>query len=684
MIFSFSKKTIFSRRIKYKMNDNQFLFNYDQNNNYEIFQQNDIEVVQDNTYLSEEPKKEILEPQELRQEQIPVEPEPIEIVDLIVIGAGWSGLLACKYAKENGLNVVVLEGRENIGGVWKFSEDPKVTTTIKNAHTTSSKTFTEMSDFPMPHEYPSFPSHKEIFSYLVKYANNFNLAPHIVFNTYVHKVEKVVLNNMELWKVTDKKGKFWISKFLTISTGAHTNPNIPKKVGNGLLKNYSGEVIHSVKYKKLTPQFWNKKILIVGGGETSSDIANEVSLYAKKLYWSIQNGQWFIPKLNTNTPKGKEIAEPADHYTSAINMWVHPVGKSGGVYLFEDFVEFFWGKCGHGIKEWVSKAPYQRQFLNKSSEVLNKISYGRITPKRKINNIFGKKITFDDGETEEFDMIILCTGYHVNFPFLPEKYNKSVRNNYKFIFNPEDPSLSFVGFARPVIGSIPAISEVQSIYLSKIYSGQLKLPSTKQMKSVAKRDTKFWADYFKNTSTRIQGLVNIYIYSNDLMGKCNMKPEYGKLFFQSPIKCWKALSAPYNNSRYLLNQEEHHDRIFNNFKQYEPHPFNLRFWFLHGFYYVFMLIRPFYLFFRQRFANKKTNSIIELDNQDDTENYKRKIRNMTLLIITLVLIIFVLLVPEWRNLAFENIKKLLGPTDVLKDKKFLTIIIIMILYLMYM
>jgi len=113
------------------MNDNQFLFNYDQNNNYEIFQQNDIEVVQDNTYLSEEPQKEIVEPQELKQEHIPLEPEPIEIVDLIVIGAGWSGLLACKYAKENGLNVVVLEGRENIGGVWKFSEDPEILLQLK-------------------------------------------------------------------------------------------------------------------------------------------------------------------------------------------------------------------------------------------------------------------------------------------------------------------------------------------------------------------------------------------------------------------------------------------------------------------------------------------------------------------------------------------------------------------------
>jgi dimethylaniline monooxygenase (N-oxide forming) len=489
---------------------------------------------------------------------------------------------------------------------------------------------------------------------------------------------------MEVWKIYDKNGNYWISKFLTISTGAHTNPNIPKKIGDGLLKDFSGEVIHSSQYKKLTPHFWNKKILIVGGGETASDVANEIALYSKKLYWSIQNGQWFIPKLNTNTPKGKDVAEPADHYTSAINMWVHPVGKSGGVYLFEDMVEFFWGKCGHGIQEWVSKAPYQRQFLNKSSEVLNKVSYGRIIPKKKIQKIFGKKIWFDDGSFDNFDIIILCTGYQVDFPFLPKKYNQSVRKNYKFIFNPHDPSLSFVGFARPVIGSIPAISEVQSIYLSKIYSGKLKLPTTKQMISTAKRDTKFWADYFKNTSTRIQGLVNIYIYSNDLMDKCSMKPDYAKLFFKSPVKCWKALSAPYNNSRYLLNQENYHDRIFSNFKQYEPHVFNLRFWFLHSFYYIFALIRPFYLFFRQRFANKNTNSIIELDDDLDRENKKRKIKNMTLMIVALILVIFVILVPEWRNIAIDNIKKLLGPIDVLKDKRFLTVVIIMILYLLYL
>ena len=43
--------------------------------------------------------------------------------DVIIIGAGWSGLLACKYMKQNNLSVLVLEGRSDIGGIWKYSDD---------------------------------------------------------------------------------------------------------------------------------------------------------------------------------------------------------------------------------------------------------------------------------------------------------------------------------------------------------------------------------------------------------------------------------------------------------------------------------------------------------------------------------------------------------------------------------
>ena len=220
--------------------------------------------------------------------------------------------------------------------------------------------------------------------------------------------------------------------------------------------------------------------------------------------------------------------------------------------------------------------------------------------------------------------------------------------------------------------------------MSKIYSGKLKLPTSKKMKVVAKRDSDWWANYFKHTSHRLDGLVNIYIYSHDITKKCNMKPSYAKLFFKSPFKWWRAITSPYNNSRYLLNDEKYHDQIFDNMKQYRPHPFNLRFWFVHFLYFFFMIIRHFYGFFRGLYANKTTNSIIELDRDMDKEAHKRKIRNITLTIITFVLLIFIILVPEWRHIAIENIRKIMGPTDTLKDKRFITIFVIIILYLLYL
>ena len=46
--------------------------------------------------------------------------------DVIVIGAGWSGLMACKYCVAEGLRTLVLEGRDSFGGVWTFTPDQRV------------------------------------------------------------------------------------------------------------------------------------------------------------------------------------------------------------------------------------------------------------------------------------------------------------------------------------------------------------------------------------------------------------------------------------------------------------------------------------------------------------------------------------------------------------------------------
>ena len=51
--------------------------------------------------------------------------------DVIVIGGGWSGLMTCKYMLEEGFSVVVLEKRNEIGGVWCYSDDPDILTVMK-------------------------------------------------------------------------------------------------------------------------------------------------------------------------------------------------------------------------------------------------------------------------------------------------------------------------------------------------------------------------------------------------------------------------------------------------------------------------------------------------------------------------------------------------------------------------
>src|SRR5438552_19192036 len=76
------------------------------------------------------------------------DPAPRQAYDVIVIGAGWSGLMACKYCLAEGLRTVVLEARDRVGGVWVYTDDRRYGGVMKTTHTTSSRCVTEISDLP--------------------------------------------------------------------------------------------------------------------------------------------------------------------------------------------------------------------------------------------------------------------------------------------------------------------------------------------------------------------------------------------------------------------------------------------------------------------------------------------------------------------------------------------------------
>ena len=73
---------------------------------------------------------------------------------------------------------------------------------------------------------------------------------------------------------------------------------------------------------------------------------------------------------------------------------------------------------------------------------------------------------------------------------------------YQFVFPPNDPSLAFLGFARPIIGSIPLITEMQCLWTFRVWSGKAELKSEEEM-------VKHQVDINKRWDERLPGRGNV-------------------------------------------------------------------------------------------------------------------------------------------------------------------------------
>ena len=240
--------------------------------------------------------------------------------EVIVIGGGWSGLLACKCMLEEGLTVVALEKRTDVGGLWCYSDDPEIITVMQTTKATSSSSVTEMSDFPMPEEIGQFPKHDDVLTYLKSYCDTFNLWPRIRLNHCVNKVTK----EEELWLVSCENGRQFTSKFLIMCTGSVQKPN--RELEHSTLRAVVGEVRHSSDLKSFVPEHANKRVMLIGGGETASDIVEEWCDHVSRLIWCIPRGMHFFRKFAKILPNRRPQA--LDKASSRVMKFIAPYTKS--------------------------------------------------------------------------------------------------------------------------------------------------------------------------------------------------------------------------------------------------------------------------------------------------------------------------------------------------------------------
>lgn len=380
---------------------------------------------------------------------------------ICIIGAGPCGLTAAKNLLQEGLtNFDVFESFSRVGGNWVYEEHPH-SSIYETTHIISSKRLSEFEDFPMPDEYPDYPSHQQILTYFENYAHSFGVIPYIQFNTTVLSVSP---SDNKKWKVVFNRASVTQEKFydyVLVANGHHWDPYQP--VVNG---HFSGDILHAHAYKKASA-FKDRRVLVVGGGNSACDIAVEISRVASKTCISMRRGQHIFPKFILGKPTDIAFAK-----VKWMPLWSRQ-------WLARGMIRLLQGRYAkYHLKKPTCKPLEIHPTIN--SELLYFIRHGKIKTHSGIQYFDDQTIYFDNGNHDVFDTVIFATGYQISFPFFDKHlidfsevtriplYRKMVHLDYDNLF--------FIGLFQPQ-GCIWPLADYQAKIAAKFISGNLTPPS---------------------------------------------------------------------------------------------------------------------------------------------------------------------------------------------------------------
>ena len=393
-----------------------------------------------------------------------------------VIGAGSSGIAACQVLQSRGIDFDCIEKGSGVGGNWRYRNDNGMSAAYESLFINTSRTLMEYASYPMPADLPDYPHHTQIAAYFDDYVDHFGFRNRIRFRTEVTKVERAT--DGLGWAVTTDDGtttRYWA---VLVANGHHWNPRWPDPPYPG---EFSGEQIHAHSYD--TPDgYENANVLVVGIGNSATDIATETSRVSKMTYLAMRRGAYVIPKYIGDKPldQSNPIPEITSHLPFRLQRW-----------LFQRSVKSIHGDMeAHGLPKPDHKLLEAHPTI--SAELLGRIGHGRVVIKPNIERLEGHSVRFTDGSVERIDRIVYCTGYRITFPFLPAEVADPDHNRidlYRRVVHPDQEGLYFIGLVQP-LGAIMPLAEAQSHLVADLLDGSARLPEPAAMHRDIERE---WA-----------------------------------------------------------------------------------------------------------------------------------------------------------------------------------------------
>ncbi len=406
-----------------------------------------------------------------------------------VIGAGISGLVAAKVLRGRGYDVSVVEKSGDLGGVWEPARS------YPGVQTQTPRDLYCFSDFPMPAEYPEWPSGAQMHAYLGAYAKHFGLRPCIRFRTEVLSLSRQP--GTDGWLVTlrgaDAATGTEHFDLVVVATGQFSRPRTLHLPGEGAFVAAGGTVRHSSQYGDGAGA-QGRDVVVVGFSKSATDIAMDaLAQGARTVSMIYRRASWKVPYFFGGVVNFKHIL-----YCRASEAMFMPWGPSRAGRLARRLLApAIWANWRAleallGVQFGLNKAGLRPEGRIEDSihcaTSIETPGFYKAVRDGRIRMVKGDLTGYAPGcamagdARVAADVVVLAIGWSQDLPFLDANTQaRLIEPDGQFrlhhlMVNPDLPGLGFVGFNSSFASALSA--ELGAHWLARYFEGGLRRQPT--------------------------------------------------------------------------------------------------------------------------------------------------------------------------------------------------------------
>ena len=219
-------------------------------------------------------------------------------VDVVVVGAGFSGLYLLYRLRKAGFSTRVFERGGDVGGTWYWNRYPGARCDVESLQYSYSFDEQLQQDWHWPEKFSAQP---DILAYANYVADRFNLKKDIEFNIEVKA--SWFDENLKRWKITTNTGEEINAQYFIMATGCISTTQIPNIKG---LSDYVGNTFHTGDWPHEEVDFSGQSIAVIGTGSSGIQSIPVLAKQAKKLTVFQRTPNYSIPSQNEPMTKKYE------------------------------------------------------------------------------------------------------------------------------------------------------------------------------------------------------------------------------------------------------------------------------------------------------------------------------------------------------------------------------------------